>query len=340
MNTHIDQHRVAFVTGGSGFVGQRLIRKLAAGGWTVRALARSQSAAAAVTAAGGIPVQGELNDAAALAAGMAGSQVVFHVAALFKLWGSQKDFDHVNVDGMRAVVDVAAASESVGKVVAVSAAAVVMGDAEPMESIDETEPVKARSFAPYAASKAAGEHILLAANGSRPRFETVAIRPPMIWGKGMPMLDQMVDTVKAGQWQWVGSGEQAMSTCHVDNLVDALILAADHGRGGQAYFIADAETGTLKSVISGLLATKNVQAGDKTVSFKTAWSIAGVMAVVWHLFRLKGEPPITRQMLRLIGKSFTVRWDRAKRELGYVPQMSWQQGLAEMAASPGREPSL
>jgi nucleoside-diphosphate-sugar epimerase len=124
-----------------------------------------------------------------------------------------------------------------------------------------------------------------------------------------------------------GWGNQAMSTCHLDNLVDALILAADHGRGGEAYFVADAEEGTVKSVLSGLLATRGVKAPDKSVSFGVAWTMAGIMGLVWRLFRLKGEPPITRQMLRLIGKPFTVRTDKARRELGYVPSVTWEEGI-------------
>ena len=206
----------------------------------------------------------------------------------------------------------------------------VLGDPEPMVAVDERVPRQARSFAPYTSSKAEAEKILLSANERRKGFETIAIRPTLIWGKGMPMLDHMAETVKAGNWQWVDGGNQAMSTCHLDNLVDALILAADHGRGGEAYFVGDAEEGTLKSVLSGLLATRGVKASDKSVSFGVAWTLAGVMGLVWRLFRLKGEPPITRQLLRLIGKPFTVRTDKARKELGYSPRVTWKEGIAEM----------
>ena len=128
-----------------------------------------------------------------------------------------------------------------------------------------------------------------------------------------------------------------MSTCHVDNLVDVLLFAADRGRGGQAYFVADAEErhAQERKKIGGLLATRKVHAADKSVSFRTAWTMAPRMTgAVWRLFRLKGEPPITRQMLRLIGQSFTVRTDKARRELGYAPRITWQEGIAEMALLP------
>jgi len=262
---------------------------------------------------------------------MAGSTVVFHVAALFKMWGKEKEFNAVNVDGTRALVEAAVDAPSVQKVIMVSAAAVVQGDPEPLVNIDERVPAQQRSFAPYSSSKAAAEQILLAANGRRDGFQTVAIRPPMIWGTGMPMLDQMVEVVKAGNWQWPDGGTQAMSTCHVNNLIDAVLLSVDHGHG--AYFVADAEEGTLKSVIGDLLATRGVKAGDKSVSFGVAWMLAAVMGFFWKLFNLKGEPPITRQMLRMIGKSFTLNIGKARRELGYAPRVSWKQGIAEMRPS-------
>lgn len=329
-----DTHeRMAFVTGGSGFVGGRLIQSLVATGWRVRALARNDAAAKAVTALGAQPVQGDMSNQADLQKGMEGADLVFHVAAMFKLWGKRQEFNAVNVKGMQRLVGAAVACPTVRKIVYVSAAAVIMGNPKPILRADETAQTYQRDFAPYSASKAEAEKILLAANRRRPDFETIAIRPPMIWGNGMPMLDQMAETVRKGQWQWVGGGSQAISTCHVDNLVAALLLAADGGLGGQAYFVADAEEGTLKSVMNDLLATKGVKANDKSISFGMAWRLAGIMAFVWRLLRLKGEPPLTRQLLQLIGNPFTIRTEKAQRQLGYRPVVSWRSGLDEMAAA-------
>jgi nucleoside-diphosphate-sugar epimerase len=330
LTTPPEAPRTALVTGGSGFVGGRLIAHLLEHGWQVRALARSPESEADVRALGATAVKGSLNEEQALREAMEGCEVVFHVAAHFKLWGKKALFDQVNVEGTRNVVNAAAATPSVRRVVAVSAAAVVMGDPEPMVDADETLPLQVRAFAPYSSSKAEGERVLLEANRVRPDFETIALRPPFIWGTGMPSLDEMAEAVHAGRWQWVDGGTQAMSSCHVDNLCEALILAADRGRGGEAYFVADDEESTLKSLISALLSTRGVSVSDKAVPFGVAWVMAGLMGTAWRLLRLKGQPPITRQMLRLIGKPFTINTDKARADLGYAPRTTMSTGLAAM----------
>jgi len=323
--------RLALVTGGSGFVGGHLIRRLLSDGWRVRALGRSAEARAGVQALGAEPVAGDLTDRAALTRAMDGVEVVFHVAAHFKLWGPMSLFRRINVDGTRNVVE-AAERAGVRRVVYVSAAAVVMGRPEPMRGATEDMALHKMRFAPYATSKAEAEEVLLAANGRRAGFSTVAIRPPFIWGPDMPALDHMVETVRAGKFQWVAGGEQALSTCHVENLCHALVLAADHGSGGQAWFVSDGEDTTLKSFLTRLLGSRGVTPKDRAVPFGLAWTMASVMGTVWRIFRRKGEPPITRQMLRLIGKDFTIDIRRARNDLGYAPVTSPADGMRRMQA--------
>ena len=239
-------------------------------------------------------------------------------------------FREMNVDGTRNVVT-AAERAGVRRIVYVSAAAVVMAHPQPQHRVTEDLPLQRMGFAPYSASKSDAEELLRAASGRRKGFSTVAIRPPFIWGPDMPMLDHMVQTVKSGQFSWVAGGGQALSTCHVENLCHALILAADRGQEGAAYFVSDNVDTTLKTFLTHLLATRGVQPGRRAVPFGVAWTMAGIMGTVWRLLRLKGEPPITRQMLRLIGKDFTVDISRAQRDLGYAPVLSPEDGLRLMA---------
>lgn len=257
--------------------------------------------------------------------------MVFHVAAHFKLWGDPGEFQRSNVDGTAALLQ-AARHASVRRFVQLGAAAVVMGDMEPMLRANETLPRQERRWAPYSGSKARSESLVLGAN--RPGvFETVVVRPPMIWGTGMPTLDHMIDTVKAGQFRWVGDGTQAMSTAHVDNVCHALELAVQKGRGGEAYFVSDGADSTLKEVISGLLQTKGIAPPRASAPLPVAWIMAGAMEWAWRTFSRPGEPPITRQMLRLIGAPFTVDIGKARRELGYTPVVTREHGLQAMRAA-------
>lgn len=316
------------VTGGSGFVGGRLIERLVAKGYQVRALARSDEAIRIVQKRGAEPVRGSLNDVASLARAARGCDAVIHVAAYFKLWGDPAEFERSNVAGTANLLQ-AAASASVRRFVQLGAAAVVMGDMAPMLHADESLPCQERSWAPYSASKARSEALVLAANRDGV-FETVVVRPPMIWGAGMPVLDHMIETVKAGQFRWVGSGSQAMSTAHVDNVCHALELAVEKGRGGEAYFVSDGTDTTLKGLISGLLRTRGIEPPRASAPLPAAWVMASVMEWVWRTFSRQGEPPITRQMLRLIGEPFTLDIGKAQRELGYQPEVSPEQGLRAM----------
>ena len=93
--------RTALVTGGSGFVGGPLIRRLIEMGWQVRAIGRSEASRDSLAALGADPHAADLSDTAALERAMIGVDTVFHVAAHFRFWGPRRSFQAVNVDGTR-----------------------------------------------------------------------------------------------------------------------------------------------------------------------------------------------------------------------------------------------
>lgn len=320
----------AFVTGGTGFLGSRLITMLVEARWQVRALHRAPADAAELTALGAEPVQGTLDDPSALARAIGDAETVFHAAALFKMWAPASDFERVNVDGSRNIL-AAAKAQSVKRFIQIGAGATVMGDGKPMLDVTEEAPRAFPKWAPYISSKARAEELVLAAQDPV-GMRTMVILPPMIWGRGMPMLEETIANVKAGRFAWPGGGRSRMSTANVLNVCHAAILAAEHSPGGRAYFVTDGEHRTLREVMGTLLDTRGVDPGNRSAPLGFAWFLASVMEAVWGTFGLKGEPPLTRQMLRLIGWDFTMSDRRAREELGYAPVISWEEGIGQMRA--------
>ena len=165
-----------FVTGGSGFVGRHLIKHLIARGHSVRALARSEAAARAVSQIGAEPARGNLTDRESVNHAVAGCDDVIHAAAYLELWGSYEVFHRVNVEGTDNLLN-AAIRAGVGRFVQIGAAGVVKNKG-PVVMADESAPLQTPPFAPYIATKAISEERVRAAN--RDGFRTVVVRPPAI----------------------------------------------------------------------------------------------------------------------------------------------------------------
>ncbi|HVK87739.1 MAG TPA: NAD-dependent epimerase/dehydratase family protein, partial [Kofleriaceae bacterium] len=260
-----------FITGGSGFLGKRLIAALVARGVRVRALARSEAAASAVRAAGADPVRGDLDDVAAMTEGMRGCDVVFHAAAYVKEYGKLAEFMKANVAGTEHAL-AAALAAGVKRFVHVGTEA-VLADGKPIVRADETRPYPARPAGPYPITKGLAERAVLAANTRD--FATVVVRPRFIWGKGdTSLLGQFVDAVKAGRFAWMNGGRYLTSTCHVDNVVEGALLAAEKGSPGAIYFLTDGEPVEFREFITALLATQGVDPGTRNVPVWLAKTIA------------------------------------------------------------------
>jgi nucleoside-diphosphate-sugar epimerase len=320
--------RTVFVTGGAGFVGGALLDALAERGETVRALAHSDEAAAAVAARGAIPVRGDLADFDALTAGMRGAEVVVHAAGRLRGgWAALDLLRTVNVDGSRTVLQ-AARSAGVPRLVLLSTEQVVLGD-RPLVAADESVPYPDRYVGPYAASRAEAEQLVLAA--STPELATVAVRPRLVWGRGdTGLLPRLIAAVRSGRLRWVDGGDHLTSTTHVRNAVEGVLAAADRGRGGQAYFVTDGAPLPFREFATGLLATRGIVPQAGSVSGRVARAAAGGTGALWRALPLPGRPPVDLATVRAIGEECTLRDDRARRELGYEGQFGRTQGLAEL----------
>jgi nucleoside-diphosphate-sugar epimerase len=317
----------AFVTGGSGFIGGRLIERLVADGVTVRALARSDGAAQKVREAGAEPVRGDLDDGAALRRGITGTEVVFHAAAKVEDWGHPRDFERVNVTGTRNVLD-AAREAGARRVVHVGTEAALLAG-QPLVGADESARLRPDSPAMYSWSKARAEIEVVTAP---PGVEAVVVRPRFVWGAGdTTLLPQIVAQIRSGQWAWVGGGRHRTATTHVDNTVEGLVLAAGRGRDRGVWFVTDGGSVVFREFVTALARTQGVEAPDRSVPRAVARGVAVAAETLWGTLPLPGRPPLTRFASWVASDECTLSIERAREELGYAPVRTREQGLEELA---------
>ncbi len=314
-----------FVTGGSGFLGSRLIPKLVAEGHEVFAMARSSTADVKLRALGAMPVRGDMDDPGGVV--VPPVDAVMHLAAHFHFAGPRAPYFHVNVNGTKALLHAAQAAGA-SSFIYLTAAAVIMDDrGSPIRDADEGAPTFPDSFSPYIASKATSEAGVLAAN--RPGFRTIAIRPPGIWGPGDAFSRNIPRAITSGQFAFIARGDYPYSTCHVDNVVEALVRALDRGAGGKAYFVRDSDNTTFRAFIDGLAKLQGLSIDKlRSVPYGTAFFMGRMMEFGARLRRSDQDPALTRTMVRMIGREFTIDDSAARRDLGYVGKVSRRDGLA------------
>jgi nucleoside-diphosphate-sugar epimerase len=323
----------AFVTGGSGFIGGRLIARLRQRGDRVRALARSDRSADAVSALGAEPVRGGLGDREALARGADGAGLAFHAAAKLGSWGPWEEFLRDNVEGTRNVAEACSAA-GVRRLVHVSTEAVLIAG-DPLVNVDETAPRRTDSRAPYPRSKAMAEEVALEAN--REALQTVVVRPRFVWGAGdRTLLPGMVAMVRAGRFAWIGGGRHLTDTTHVDNVVHGLLVAAERGEPGEVYFVTDGEPVVFREFVSELLRTQGVEPPTRSVPAPVAGALSVATEEAWRLLRRRSEPPLTRFTYWVASQECTIDISKARRELGYEPVKRRDEGLAELGSSATR----
>jgi hypothetical protein len=316
-----------FITGASGFVGGAAARWLRERGHTIAAMSRSKRSDAAIRAAGATPIRCDLESVRASHLG--GADAVVHCAAFVEAWGPRDAWFKGNVLGTQAMLDAARAAGVRRFVHIGSEAALVHGQS--LHGVDESYPLAPKSPYPYCATKAQAEQRVRAANAP-PEFETIVLRPRFIWGPGdttlLPAIEAMA---RAGRWVWIDHGRAVTSTTHIANLSRAIELALTQGRAGEAYFILDDGTRTLRTIIEGMAASRGLALPNASIPMRVADAAGFACELAWRALRLPGAPPLTRHAAMVMSRDCVLKGDKAKSELGYEPVITVDEGLAAMS---------
>jgi nucleoside-diphosphate-sugar epimerase len=311
------------VTGGSGFLGSHLVQALAARGETVRALVRPSSKTDHLESLGVELVYGDLGEVQSLRAATQGMERVYHCAALAADWGAWEAFRAANVSGVRNLLEVAWGA-GVRKFVHVSTTDVY---GHPDYPADETAPYRLRGWQ-YGDTKIQGEQVVWDFYRQHGLPITV-VRPVNIYGpRSTTFVLEIVELLKSGSMMHVGKGRKPAGLTYVTNVVDVLVRAADsEGSVGQAYNACDGSDVTWRQYVDRLAEIVGATRPRVVLPYRLAYLAGWTMEKTYGALRIKTRPLLTRMAAELFATHQGFPIDKARRELGYEPQVDFEEGM-------------
>ena len=324
----------ALITGAGGFLGGAILRQWLAKGHTARSYSRSTYPD--LQALRVEQLQGDLADAEKLQHAIQGCEIVFHVAAKAGVWGSHAEYVNINVLGTSNVITGCLAA-GVRHLVYTSSPSVTF-DGRDQECVNESVPYPKKFLANYPWTKAMAEESVLKSNGKA--LNTVALRPHLIWGPGdNHLIPRLIERARLGKLRLIRNGGKLVDTTYIENAAEAHILAAEklitNGQkaacAGKAYFISNGEPQTMDQIINGILHAAGLPPVTRSISPSLAYMAGATLECMYGLLGRKNEPPITRFVARQLSTAHWFDLSAAKRDLGYVPKISIQDGLKKLA---------
>lgn len=329
MNTLGEKQNV-LVTGGGGFLGGAVVSMLLERGDNVTSFSRGSYPA--LVEAGVTQIQGDLSNPDDVEKAVEGMDCVFHVAAKPGVWGKYADYYNTNTIGTQNIVD-ACLKHNIKRLIHTSSPSVVF-TAGDMEGVDESVPYAEIFHTHYVKTKKMAEDIVLSAVKEK-GLKAIILRPHLIWG---PKDNHLVPRViaRAKKLVKIGKRDNLVDTVYIDNAAHAQILADEKlaenpELSGRVYFITQDEPIPMWDMINGILNAGGLQPITKSLPHRVVWCIGAVLEFIYTIFRLPGEPKMTRFVADELASAHWFDISAAKNDLGYKPLVSTEEGLKKLA---------
>ena len=312
------------ITGGNGFLGRNLILALQERGDNMRVLALPMEDTTWLEKRGVEIFRGDLCNPDMLTAPMRGVDGVFHLAAMIGAWRPMQDYYAVNVTGTENVCRAALAG-GVHRIVHISSAMVYnMAIGRPVTEDDPLEPLSE----PYSMTKAQGDK-LVQRMMAKDHLPAVIIRPATLFGPGDRLnFGRIADRVRAGKGIIIGSGDNAVPFVYVTDVVQGLLLAMDHEHAvGQVYNIGSDQLFSQKALFSSIAQEIGVAPPRMHVPYYPLYAAAYAAERIATFSGNRIPPFVTRHGVKLYGADNHLSIDKARRDLGYVPQVPLRKGV-------------
>ncbi len=319
----------SFVTGGAGFLGSAVVRRLVDRGDDVVSLARTDAAATTLTRLGAVPVRGDIADTRTLNQLLNDADVVFHIAGDYRVGIKESEHEAMfktNVDGTTIVLD-AAISADVGRIVYVSTVG-VFGNTRG-RVVDETYERPDRDFLSYYdATKYMAHRVAVARQAAGAPL--VIVQPGAVYGPGdHSELGAQIEQAARGKYTIRAFPELGFTMSYLDDVADGVLLAQTKGVAGESYVLGGEVTrlGVVVDSVADLTGHKRARIKMPSTVFRAITPFGSVIG------RMTGRAPNLHEVIRA-SKDVTY-WAtsaKAERDLGYAPRRL-EQGLRDLLAA-------
>lgn len=325
--------KTILVTGGGGFVGKALIKKLIEKEYSIKSLSRKRYAE--LEELGVITCQGDLGgEYEQLKDYFKDVYAVFHVASKVDMWGKYEDFYKTNIIGTQNIIR-ACKENNIKYLIYTSSPSVIAND-HGLENVNETFPYPEKYDAFYPQTKAVAEKLIVKTgkeakeNSSCPL--TIVLRPHLIWGPGdRNFIPTILEKAREGKLKQIGDGENIVDFSYIDDCVDAHILALEaleknESLSSNIYFVTQDEHMKLWDFINKILETFGEKPITKKVPKGLALFIASILEIISKVIPVV-KPLFTRFLIVEMTTHHYFDITSTKRDLGYKPKVSMEEGF-------------
>ena len=323
--------KVVAVTGATGFLGGRVVDRLAAQGHRVRALVRGNSDVARLRDLQVELCSGDLNDPPSLDVFCRGADVVFHCAALVSDWGPWARFERGTVQTTRHLVD-ACERVSIPRLVHVSSVAAYGHPRSSDGMITEEDPLGANLWLwdYYARAKMDAETQV-----NRLGTRAVIVRPTWIYGpRDRSIMPRLMDALRRNKLRLIGKGDTKLNLVHVNDIAAGVMLAGEMpAAAGEVFNLCsngDITQRELFDIIADVLDEPRVR---RRVPSRIAYLFGFGSEITGKLLRRAQRPTVTRHSISLISRPARFSSEKARTQLAWQPEVDIREGLKETISS-------
>lgn len=319
-----ERTRNYLITGGSGFVGSHLARCLAEAGNSVTVLSRNRYRTHRILHPNIRFIKGDVTSLETVVASCRDQEVVFHAAALSSPWGNPSDFERVNVEGTRNVIQ-ACLQASVQRLVHVSSTSVFFNYRDLVSHTDDS-PYAVPQACHYSDSKRRAEELVQAAIVQG--LNAFTVRARAVFGPGdTALLPRLILAARDGRLRQIGDGQNLVDLTYVDNLVLALVMASVRGNAGGVCTVTNDEPIKLWELLPKIFTQLSIPYSGKQVAYPIVQMATRLQETLHRLLPKLGEPKLTSYTAGLLAKHQVFDQTAAKQQLGFVPIVSMKSGI-------------